>query len=138
MFHYIDDILSLHNSTPSDYVDLILHAKRLLNQGFLVIKLNSPHQKVYGRHGDFHVPFFVVTVPFLHDLRRREPPVEHDLLTVLENLSTNPTPSPDLLAFVLFPLSIYIFSCFLLRVVMSAVIIEDKLCSIRHLHPFVL
>jgi hypothetical protein len=77
-----------------------------------MIKLNSPHQKVYGRHGDFHVPFFVVTVPFLHDLRRREPPVEHDLLTVLENLSTNPTPSPDFIGIRIVPfihLHIFLF-----------------------------
>ena len=90
-----------------DFIDRgLLLTRKLLIQGFLLVKLKSSLRKFYGRHHDL-VDCYGIFVsqmttvmshlsqalpgPFLiHDLQRRVPLVEQELLTLPENLSSPP------------------------------------------------
>ena len=97
-----------------DFLDRgLLLTRKLLNQGFLLVKLKSSLRKFYGRHHDlvdcygisvsqltkdmFHLcytrPFRFVSwliTRFIIRLTRRVPLVEQELLTLQEHLSSPP------------------------------------------------
>jgi hypothetical protein len=91
----------------------LLLTRKLLNQGFLLVKLKSSLRKFYGRHHDLfnryvisvtndhgYVPLVVNTsrffphswliTGFITRLARRVPLVEQELFTLLEHLSSPP------------------------------------------------
>jgi hypothetical protein len=91
-----------------DFLDKgLLLARKLLNQGFLVVKLKSLLRKYYGRHhnlvnrygisvsqmttGMFRsFPHSSLITGFATRVTRRVPLVEHELLTLTEHLSLPP------------------------------------------------
>ena len=119
-FYHIgyDCFLNLYYVTASwnslDFLDRgLLLTRKLLNQGFLLVKLNSSLRKIYGHHHDlverygisvsqmtmdmFHLPYHSRSFPhswlitgFVTRLTRRVSLVEHELLTLPEHLSSTP------------------------------------------------
>ena len=96
-----------------DFLDRgLLLTRKLLNQGFLVVKLKSSLRKFYGRHHDLvnhywvsvsymtsgYVPFAVITMQsfphlwhinrFVSRVTQPVPLLEQELLTFLEHLSS--------------------------------------------------
>ena len=119
MYHIeYDCFLNLYYVTASwnslDFLDRgLLLTRKLLNQGFLLVKLNSLLRKIYGRHHDlverygisvsqmtmdmFHLlyhsrsfPHSLLITRFASRLTRRVSLVDHELLTLPDHLSSPP------------------------------------------------
>ena len=134
-----------------DFLDRgLLLIMKLLNQGFLLVKLKSSLRKIYGRHHDLvdrygisvtndhgYVPLVVSTsrffphsrfiTGFVTRLTRRVPLVEQELINLPEHLSSPPVFS----GFLLLDLQLYVyvlqivvcpFVLFLLAIVLSVLL----------------
>ena len=117
-----------------DFLDRgLLLTRKLLNQGFLLVKLKSSLRNFYGRHNDLvdrygisvtndhgYAPLVVNTsrsfphsrliTGFVTRLTRRVPLVEQELLTLPEHLS-----SPPVFCGVRVTLSLVLYVCFVDR-----------------------
>ena len=113
---YISQLMQYSRASGSyqDFLDRgLLLTRKLLNQGFLLVKLKSSLRKFYGRHHDlvdhygisvsqmtmnmFHLWYTSQSFPhswlitgFVTRLTRRVPLVEQELLTFPEHLSSPP------------------------------------------------
>ena len=98
---YISQMIRYSRACGSyqDFFDRgLLLTRKLLNKGFLLVKLKSSLQKCYGRHHDLvdrygisrSFPHWRLIPGFVTRLTRRVPLVEQELLILPEHLSTSP------------------------------------------------
>ena len=120
-----------------DFLDrgLVL-TRKLLNQGFLLVKLNSSLRKFHGRHHGYvalvvntsrSFPHSRLITGFVTRLTRRVPLVEQELLTLPVHLSSPPVFSGvrvtrSLVLYVCFVDHCLSFCTFLLAIVLSVLL----------------